>query len=97
VRAAHPNLVVREVDAETPIDALWQRGGIDSIDHLVIGEGCDARAVIEGGRDSLDFGRIGAVHYCGAGLAAEAAARALRESGFMVRMLEPDNYMATPQ
>jgi hypothetical protein len=97
VRAAHPYLVVREVDAETAIDALWQRGGIDSIDHLVIGEGCDPRAVIEGGRDSLDFGRIGAVHYSGAGPAAEAAARALRESGFMVRTLEPDNYMATPQ
>jgi hypothetical protein len=48
-------------------------------------------------RDSLDFGRIGAVHYSGAGPAAEAAARVLRESGFTVRALEPGNYMATPQ
>jgi hypothetical protein len=96
-RAAHPYLVVTEVDAETTIDALWERGAIDTIDHLVIGEGCDVQAVIEGGRDSLDFGRIGAVHYSCAGQLAEAAACALRESGFTIRTLDPGNYMATPQ
>jgi hypothetical protein len=97
VRAAHPRLVVTEVDAETKIDALWERGVVDTIDHLVIGEGCDVQAVIEGSRDCLDFGRIAAVHYNCAGPAAEAVARALRESGFAVRSLEPGNYMATPQ
>jgi hypothetical protein len=97
VRAAHPHLAVTEVEPETPIDLLWERGAFDAIDHLVIGEGCDVLAVIEGGRDSLDFGRISAVHYSCAGRAAEAAARALRESGFAVRSLDPGNYMATPQ
>jgi hypothetical protein len=96
-RAAHPQLRVTEVDFETTIDALWERGAIETIDHLVIGEGCDVQAVIEGSRDSLDFGRIAAVHYNCAGPAAEAVARALRESGFTIRTLEPGNYMATPQ
>ena len=96
-RAAHPRLTVTEVDPETTMDALWERGAIETIDHLVIGEGCDVQAVIEGSRDSLDFGRIAAVHYNCAGPAAEAAARALRESGFTIRTLEPGNYMATPQ
>jgi hypothetical protein len=95
VRAARPHLVVTEVDSETPIDSLWERGAFETIDHLVIGEGCDVQTAIEGGRDSLDFGRIGAVHYSCAGPAAEAAARALRESGFTVRSLEPGHYMAT--
>jgi hypothetical protein len=88
---------VTEVDAGTTIDALWEHGAIDTIDHLVIGEECDVRAVIEGSRDSLDFGRIAAVHYSCAGAVAEAVAGALRESGFAVRTLEPGTYMATPQ
>lgn len=96
-RAAHPHLVVIEVDSETTIDVLWERGALETIDHLVIGEECDAQAVIQGSRDSLDFGRIGAVHYSCAGPAAEAAARALRESSFTIRTLEPGHYVATPQ
>jgi hypothetical protein len=97
VRAAHPDLVVTEVDAGTTLDALWERGAIETVDHLVIGEGCDVGAVIEGGRDSLDFGRIRAVHYRCGGPAGDAAARALRESGFTVRIVAPGNCMATLQ
>lgn len=91
-RAAHPQLRVRETDSEATLDDLWSRGEFEAIDHLVIGEELDAARVLEGARESLDFGRIAAVHYRARDAA--VAENLLRESGFEIRSLDADNRMA---
>jgi hypothetical protein len=96
VRAAHPGLRVKEVDPEAALDELWSRGEFDAVDHLVIGEESDPARVLEGARQCLDFGRVAAIHYRrGAGVG--AAEEILRESGFTVRALDPDNCIAVQQ
>jgi hypothetical protein len=94
-RAAHPQLRIRETDSEATLDELWARGEFEAIDHLVIGEERDPARVLQGARESLDFGRIAAVHYR-AQDGGEAEKR-LREAGFEIRSLDADNRMAVQQ
>ena len=91
-RAAHPMLRIGEADAEAQLDELWARGEFDAIDHLVIGDGSDAARVLQGARESLDFGRIAAIHYRARD--AREVEGMLREAGFEIRSLDADNRMA---
>jgi hypothetical protein len=91
-RAAHPQLRIRETDLEATLDELWSRGEFDALDHLVIGAECDAARVLQGARESLDFGRIAAVHFRAGGRG--EAENLLRESGYEIRSLDADNRMA---